>query len=603
MIDQALLGYDRGHRLLASSLRLPRDAEAALVALSDTDVRHGRRLTGMPLDSLDRYALIATWPAPDAGRPGAVFAHALLLHADAFQEFDVSDLAALLSAPHDSGSIPSYAEPLSARRVQRRATPPSEGDAYLCARALYASKVRHANVEDPQAAEAALLALWSAQWPALQARFSFALRSARHRPSRPLDLLVLTGEPPPPPRPHGDDAWLQPLATELAAGRGSLTSWIGTFGPEEPPRIASVRALGRIWSSMQDEQVDDVLARLAERYPTPEDHATLKLAVLGRAGPWWSATETERLTGLLGTSARAWDLAELELELRFTEESKTGRWAGLIAALSEDAPAEMRDALLAGLAAAASPEMLGALAERDLLLAGRLLAQSHLGIDPAAWRGLDNDTVTALLRSNRSDVRPRELAAALAAGHVIPVVKAAGVRATLKATGHVDAKTLTKIAKSAAAPDLLRGAEAQEVLRLAAAGADVPVVQRVTALETLREHPDARWLKLAVQTLAEDPACVDVVFGPLHAAAVASKLTQKSTKRLEAILPPGRGVPQRLRALLLARARKERWSRARLARAARGAGPEAHRLVEEAGPKDPLQKAIRRLLSRAGLDI
>ena len=224
VIDQALLGYDRGHRLLASSLELPRDAEAALVALSDTDVRHGRRLTGMPMTSCDRYTLIATWPAPDAGRPGAVWAHALLIDTNAFHKFRISDLVALLRPPRHGAPSSSYSQPLPVRRVQRRPTPPPEHEIYLCARALYASKVPHAHVKDPQAAEDAVLALWSAQWPALQARFSFALRSASYRSRQPLDLLVLTGEGSPPPRPHGDDRWSVTLASELADRRGDLTA-------------------------------------------------------------------------------------------------------------------------------------------------------------------------------------------------------------------------------------------------------------------------------------------------------------------------------------------------------------------------------------------
>ena len=602
MIDQALLGYDRGHRLLASSLKLPRDAEAALVALSDTDVRHGRRLTGMPMASFDRYALIATWPAPDAGRPGAVWAHALLIDTNAFHEFRVSDLVALLHPPRRGVPPSIYSELLPVRRAQRRPQLPPEHDIYLCARALYASKVPHAHVKDPQAAEHAVLALWSAQWPALQARFSFALRSASYRSRQRHDLLVLTGEGAPPPRPHGDDRWLMTLAGELADRRGDLTAWLARFGPQEPPRPASVRALARIWSNVRDEEVPELLDALTERYPTPEDHAEMKLAVLGRSRDWWAVSQGARLKGLLGSPAHAWDLTQLEFERRLTEECRAGRWPALINALSPDAPGETRDALLSALAMAADPAMLGVLAARDVQLASDLLAQARVGDDPEAWRDLDGEMVTTLLRSSRAGVRPRELAAALSAGHLSAVLAAAGVRATLKACARVDAKTLTVIARSAVAQDLLRGADPKEILTLATAGADVPAAQRATALEAQRAHPDARWLKLAVVTLIEDPASLDVVFGPLHAAAVEGRLTQASTKRLEKTLPPGAGVPQRLRTLLLTRARKERWSRARLARAARGAGPEAQRLLEEVGPKDSLQKAIKWLLSKAGVD-
>jgi len=603
VIDQALLGYDRGHRLLASSLKLPRDAEAALVALSDTDVRHGRRLTGMPMASFDRYALIATWPAPDAGRPGAVWAHALLIDTNAFHKFRVSDLVALLQPPRHGAPSSSYSEPLPVRRVQRRPPPPPERDVYLCARALYASKVPHAHVKDPQAAEDAVLALWSAQWPELQARFSFALRSASYRSRRRHDLLVLTGEGSPPPRPHGDDRWLMTLAGELAERRGDLTAWLARFGPQEPPRTASVRALARIWSTVHEEHVPQLLAALAERYPTPEDHAEMKLAVLGRSGDWWAVSESARLTGLLCSPAHAWDLTQLDFERRLTEECRAGRWPTLIDALSEDTPPDRSDALLSALVTVAAPGMLGAVAARDIQLAGDLLAQSRVGADPEAWRELDGETAEALLRTIRADVRPRELAAALNAGHVAAVVSAAGVRAALKAAGHIDAKALASIARSKAAPELLRGADPKEVLMLAAAGADVPAAQRASALEATRAHPDARWLKLAAATLIDDAASLDVVFGPLHAAAVEGRLTPASVKNLEKVLPSGASMPQRLRALLLTRARKERWSRAHLARAVRGAGPDASLLLKELEPKDPLQKGVKWILSRAHIHL
>jgi hypothetical protein len=603
VIDQALLGYDRGHRLLASSLKLPREAEAALVALSDTDVRHGRRLTGMPMASFDRYALIATWPAPDAGRPGAVWAHALLIDTNAFHEFRVSDLVALLQPPRHGASSSSYSEPLPVRRAQRRPPHPPEHDVYLCARALYASKVPHAHVKDPQAGEDAVVALWSAQWPALQARFSFALRSASYRSRRPHDLLVLTGEGSPPPRPHGDDHWLMTLAGELADRPGDLTAWLARFGPQEPSRTASVRALARIWSTVHEERVPQLLDALAERYPSPEDHAEMKLAILGRSRDWWAVSQSARLTGLLGSAAHAWDLTQLEFERRLTEECRAGRWPALINALSPDAPGETRDALLSALTTAADPAMLGVLAARDVQLAGDLLAQARVGDDPEAWRDLDGETVTTLLHSSRAGLRPRELAAALSAGHLSAVLAAAGVRATLKACARVDAKTLAAIARSTVAPDLLRGADPKEILTLASAGADVSAAGRATALEALRAHPDARWLKLAVVTLIEDPASLDVVFGPVHAAAVEGRLTQASTKRLEKMLPPGAGVPQRLRALLLKRARKERWSRAHLARAVRDAGPDASLLLKELEPKDPLQKGIKWILLKAHIHL
>jgi GTPase-associated protein 1, N-terminal domain type 1 len=599
VIQQALLGYDHGHRLLVSSAELPRDEEATLVALSDVSVTHGRRLAGLPLPSSKRYALMATWPAPDAGRPGAVWAHVLLLDPGVFEECAVSDLVTMLSPPSSREPRSHYAEPLAAPGRTKRPARARPHDCYLCARAIYASKSGQTFLSDQESAEAAVVALWSAQWPALQARFSFALRSAAHRTRHSADLVVLTGRDAPSLPPHGDDPWLRALADELAGAEGDLTSWLAAFGPAEPARIASVRALARLWSNVQNEQVPELLGALAERYPTPKGQASMKLAVFGAATNWWGVPERQRLAALLASPAHAWDLTQLEFEARLERECLAGHWEALIEALAPDTPANARDALLGALASAPAPAMLAALAARDVALACDLLAQSRIGSDPHTWRGVPGETVTELLLSSHAGVRPKELAAALRAGHISAVISAAGVHATLKAASHVDAKTLTGIAKSAEAQELLRGADPAETLALAAAGAKVPAAQRASALEALRANPDARWLRLAVTTLLDDPKSLEVVFGPLHAAAVDGRLTQANAKRLEKALPPGNGVPRRLRALLLTRARKEHWTRPRLARTMRGAGPDARLLLAELEPKDPLQKAVKWLLSKA----
>ena len=84
VIQQTLHGYSDGHRLLAASCRVPRDAESLMLILSDLSGPGGGDqfdpyLTGYPLESTGRYALAYTWPAPEMGRPGCVWTHTLLL--------------------------------------------------------------------------------------------------------------------------------------------------------------------------------------------------------------------------------------------------------------------------------------------------------------------------------------------------------------------------------------------------------------------------------------------------------------------------------------------------------------------------------------------
>src|SRR4051794_40510443 len=64
-VDQALFGYDDGHRMLAHSAPLTREAVRALLGATDTPARDRRLLTAMPLRDSAQYAICSTWPAPE----------------------------------------------------------------------------------------------------------------------------------------------------------------------------------------------------------------------------------------------------------------------------------------------------------------------------------------------------------------------------------------------------------------------------------------------------------------------------------------------------------------------------------------------------------
>src|SRR5262249_10651964 len=86
-VDQALHGYEDGHRLLAGSRPLPRDAERTMLVLSDLSGSGSidgfeSYLTGYALPSAGAYALARTWVALEMPRPGCVWTHTLLLDLD-----------------------------------------------------------------------------------------------------------------------------------------------------------------------------------------------------------------------------------------------------------------------------------------------------------------------------------------------------------------------------------------------------------------------------------------------------------------------------------------------------------------------------------------
>ena len=83
-IEQTLHGYSDGHRLLAASTELPRDARYAMLGLSDISGRSmvsgfEEYLTGYPVPDSSLYAFAKTWYAPEMERPGCVWTHTLLI--------------------------------------------------------------------------------------------------------------------------------------------------------------------------------------------------------------------------------------------------------------------------------------------------------------------------------------------------------------------------------------------------------------------------------------------------------------------------------------------------------------------------------------------
>ena len=83
-VEQTLHGYEDGHRLLASSIKLDQASDRSMLVLSDmlTPALHTgdeSYISGYPLRSLGKYVLARTWLATELPRPGCVWTHSLLL--------------------------------------------------------------------------------------------------------------------------------------------------------------------------------------------------------------------------------------------------------------------------------------------------------------------------------------------------------------------------------------------------------------------------------------------------------------------------------------------------------------------------------------------
>lgn len=196
-VHQCLYGYQDGHRLLSSSLRLPQEAASTLLLLSD--LAPGLSLpigkgywTGVPLLSIKAYALMYTWLAPEMSRPGCVWSHVLIISfADMARFSDLSVLMRQLKRPNALNGFDDYAVTLSL-------IPPSDffgpvvsasldrEKVHRVIRCVYSDSGNGKVVGTLGEFDSIVFAVWSQQWPRLRRRFSFrtAISSGDMAPSK-----------------------------------------------------------------------------------------------------------------------------------------------------------------------------------------------------------------------------------------------------------------------------------------------------------------------------------------------------------------------------------------------------------------------------------
>ncbi|WP_146610193.1 hypothetical protein [Rhodobium orientis] len=175
-----LFGYDRGHRLLASSRGVPKTLASKILGDTDWDSRVPTKVDGYlsarPVRDEKSYVVLKTWRAPEMPRPGCVWTHVLVLsEADLSRISDLKVLAAFIKRPDRTDDFTFYRNEVDVE------TPHcdellDEVDERLVRRLVelvYAGIYNAGQIERFDNLEHAMLALWSQQWPALRRRFSF----------------------------------------------------------------------------------------------------------------------------------------------------------------------------------------------------------------------------------------------------------------------------------------------------------------------------------------------------------------------------------------------------------------------------------------------
>jgi hypothetical protein len=189
-VDQFLFGYRDGHELIAGSRSLsPRQQRDVLPHLDASfDRADAQQLVGIGIPSLGGYLLARIWPAPERPRPGAVWAHALLLTAEQLARVRLAGLPGLLRRPIDD-RFDGYSTALPLLQEADRATPPLLTRALTWA--LQSGDGGRVIVlwDHPDEAETALVALLDAVPGPDRMALSFRTRE-RARPNSPYRLQV-----------------------------------------------------------------------------------------------------------------------------------------------------------------------------------------------------------------------------------------------------------------------------------------------------------------------------------------------------------------------------------------------------------------------------
>lgn len=184
-IDQALHGYSEGHRLLASSTEIRKEAHRTMLVLSDMSgpsMQDGfeEYVTGYPLINTEWYAFSKTWFAPEMDRPGCVWTHTLILSGEALSLLeDLRILLSLFRRPKGQSDFSAYREKIQypqlrhVMEVPRPACHPLTGailsELYGCEKDYPVALT----CGEPLSLEDTIMAIWSQQWPALRQQFTF----------------------------------------------------------------------------------------------------------------------------------------------------------------------------------------------------------------------------------------------------------------------------------------------------------------------------------------------------------------------------------------------------------------------------------------------
>lgn len=336
-VDQAIYGYENGHRLLASSCPIDGPAARLLRAVTDMtfDTASESYITVLPIHDLNRQALIRSWPAVEGVRPGSVWSHALfvdfvaLAHIEHFAPIlrcfrrpirdtisnqEESSYTTRLEIEMDQDSDPRMDSGSSASALL------DDHSLRQLVSLVYSSEAPVSIPGDPRQTERDLFAIYEQQWPRLRRDFSFRTRSRKSaNPSFQFDVEIFNKPPRlSPDEEQPEDQWVDVLAEDIHHPDPKFRASLRRFGAESRRGRKDMPGLASVLYGAIHGASEQLIARdLCESFPTPTSMRSLKRELLG-SHPGskddfglWARSEMDRLALLLDGRNRCFDLEDL----------------------------------------------------------------------------------------------------------------------------------------------------------------------------------------------------------------------------------------------------------------------------------------------------
>jgi len=427
-VNQVLFGYDRGHRLLASSIDIDADAGRTLRGATDMafEGKTSSYFSVLPLPSMGMQAFVKTWPAASWSRPGSVWSHVLLVDFPTLGK--LSNLVALHQAfrkPNDiqasaiSTEAERYAHPIDMSPAIAHGVPAvDEALAKRLLQSLYSSSgTARAVVTDPVAAEQLLLAIHEQQWPRLRRTFAYRTRYRGSDSTWNVDLELLEKSSFSSLTEAKTESWAKILCRDLQSPDASFRRFVNRFGVETERGRLDMPILATAYSSLMaiPSAAAEALEEIAIEYPSPIQMAKLKREIVGPLSEAVftansGTSELERL-GLAIRFAKSLDFVDLSVGVRLTSALR-------------DSPEFLREILASVDIESLKPEQIdivitGIVADFALhLLEDLALAQPEFGVLVAAkrpellllpniWEGLDNELLARVFERSPLDLQDR----------------------------------------------------------------------------------------------------------------------------------------------------------------------------------------------------